>query len=733
MKIQYRPRAVDGAFAHDAKHMRRLLAADKARRSVKRERKVSRGQTLIIFALTFTILIGFLGLAIDTIRLYDVYARMQRAAEAGALAGVIYMPNNYTTNLTSAPGDNAVCRALQEAFKNSFGPNCTTPSQTPATPCPSSVSSVEIAVCKVYDNTNALKPYDLQVTISENVSVLFISALNVGPLRISASATAEFIPPVQIASDPGTAGGTGSWGTFGECGNSGSGASAACTGTGVRNFAGNVNGPGELKEQGDPLVSCEEGPTNVSADTTANVSPEPYTTYTGLPTNHQQYTQYANPGAQPVGCTNPDTNNVFTGVAYIASDGTEPVRPGYAFYVNMENAAADTNLWIWNLPFDPAKPPSCNGRQSTGQTSYDIFYEYNCKGANGSPYPYYPATNSVGPASPQVCNGQDPYTCTDPNLLFSVTYSVYDISLANPTAGTLVGVMQAFPLITNSQCASGQYLQEGSTGLGVAQTCVSPLCVAQWCPMATNTQRGSDNNTNPWTNLDLKAGHDYRVMVVTSDYGTPTDTHMGWGGHSFSLKLCPASSVSQSNVQTCTTPTGASVSGWNMSDVLFTFPGNGTSTTQTTEYPLGVVQANYSGRTIDVSLFDPGDLIGSSKGVSIYGAVPNLNLPGTPDPCAETAAQLQAAGYDPTINGKNFQFPSGERTTLFNGNIPALEPTMNDDLIYNGLWKDEQITMPASYTTTAWTLCAQAPLLNDSDVLAIKVLALGQSPVHLVQ
>ncbi|HEX8981611.1 MAG TPA: TadE/TadG family type IV pilus assembly protein [Ktedonobacterales bacterium] len=716
MKIHYRPRAADGALTHRAKHMRRLVAADRARRSVKRERKVSRGQTLIIFALTFTILIGFLGLAIDTIRLYDIYARMQRAAEAGALAGVIYMPTNYTTNLTNAPGDNAVCRALQESFKNSFGPNCTTPSQTPATPCPSTVSSVEIAVCQVYDNTNALKPYDLRVTITENINVLFISALNVGPLRISATATAEFIPPVQIASDPSGVGGTGSWGTFGEC----SGASGICAGS-VRNWAGNINGPGELKEQGDPLVSCEEGPSNLVQDTTANVTPEPYTTYTGLPTNHQQNNNPVPYGTEPTSanCTNPDLNNTFTGAAGVGTTGN---RSGYAFLVDTTKmtTTSDVGLWVWNAPFNPAQPKSCNGRQGgQGSTSYDIYYEFNCQGTgkSSSPYPVYPGTSCT-----------DPYTCTDPKLMFSITYSVYKInSLADPiNVGAPLATFEAFPLMTGG-CGNGGYMLLGSTPKGTTTGCVTSACANNWCPLGNQT--GGIGSVN-WNPVGLEPNNYYRVMVVASDYGKPTDPYMGWGGHSYSLKLCPLSGTNQAGVPTCTPPPGAVISGWNLSDTLFTFPGNGANLTQTTEYPLGVIDTPFNGRTIDVSLYDPGDLIGNNNGVSIYAVAPPLGLA---DPCSATQAQLQAAGYDPTPNGNSFKFPNSGRTTMFLGNIPGLEPTVNQDLIYNGLWKDEQITLPANYTKGAWTLCAIAPQLNDSDVLGIKVLALGQSPVHLTQ
>lgn len=693
--------------------MRRLVAEEVARRSTRKTRRATRGQTLLIFALTFTVLIGFLGLAIDAIRVYDTYARMQRAAEAGALAGVIYMPTNYTTNLTTSPGDNAVCRAWQETYKNGFGSNCAPGSSVGASYCPTPVQSVEIAVCP------GPKPYDLAVSVTESMDVLFLGTLGIGPLQLSVTAMAQYLPPVQIASDPSGTGGTTSWGTFGECGNSGTSASAACTGSGSRNWAGNINGPGELKEQGDPLVTCQEGLSDhlpSGADIAATSSPL-YTTYVGKPTNHPQ--SGLTLGQPPTGCANPDTTGTFVGPSGVGL----PNHVGYAFYANMESAATPASVWIWNAPFNPTAPPSCNGRQSTGQTSYDIYYEYNCSGSTGTPYQFYPGTS---------CGGQNPYTCTDPRLMFSVTYSIYQVDLANPTGGTLEATFQAFPLMTGS-CGNGSYMLLASTAFKTSAGCVTSACVANWCPLGQELGGVPSTPTTLWSGFALQPGLDYRVMVVASDYGDPTNFNLGWGGHSFSMKLCPSTGVDQTNVQTCAAPTNSSISGWNLSDTLFTFPGNGKGSggSQTTEYPLGIIPASYIGRTVDVSLYDPGDLIGNTKGVSIYGAVPSL--PGVTDPCTATTAQLTAAGYDPTINGANFKFPSPERTTMFNNNIPALQPSYQNDLIYNGLWVDEQLTLPANYTDTAWTLCAMAPQLNDSDVLGIKVLAEGQSPVHLIQ
>ncbi|MDE3229331.1 MAG: hypothetical protein KGO05_05585, partial [Chloroflexota bacterium] len=503
MKIpQRRSACYRKATPSNTRHIRRLVAEETARRSTRVRRRATRGQTLLIFALTFTVLIGFIGLAIDTVRIYDQYARMQRAAEAGALAGVIYMPTNYTTNLTTAPGDNAVCRALQEVFKNSFGPGCTAGTSAGSNYCPTPVTSTEIAVCN--DPTSV---HNLAVTITEPIDVLFLGALNVSPLQLSVTAVATYLPPVQVASDPTGTGGVGSWGTFGECGNSGTSASAACTGAGSRNWAGNINGPGELKEQGDPLVTCEEGPsgplTSVS-DVPHTTAPLPYTTYVGMPTNHPQ--NGLTVGAAPTGCTNPDTSAVFTGPSGVGL----PNHAGYAFYVNMEKATLPASVWVWNAPFNPTLPSSCNGRQSTGQTTYDIFYEFNCSGSTSSPYPYYPGTS---------CSGQDPYACalTDPRMLFSVTYSIYQVDLANPTAGTLKATFQAFPLMTGS-CGNKSYMLEASSAFGTTAGCVSSACVANWCPLGQELGGVPSTSTSLWNSFPLQPGLDYRVMVVASDY-----------------------------------------------------------------------------------------------------------------------------------------------------------------------------------------------------------------------
>ncbi|MGH2504442.1 MAG: TadE/TadG family type IV pilus assembly protein, partial [Ktedonobacterales bacterium] len=402
------------------------MAEQAARRSTRVVRRASMGQTLIIFALTFTVLIGFVGLAIDSIRVYDLYARMQRAAEAGALAGVIYMPNFYTSDLPSSPNDNAVCQAQQLAYKNSFGPapciNSTSPNM-PATPCPAVKSSVEVAVCKTS------QPYQLQVFVTEPINVLFLGALGIGPLTITASATAAYNPPLALAVDPTVPS------TTGTLGNTCNGVSC-----GGRPWGLNINGPAELKEQGDPFVTCAGGNSDSQA---LDPSAETNVTYTGWTSNMPLYAQTL--GVAPTTCTaalatplasqsayqnaNPDiTMQPFQGAIYNDGTNNPPTHQGYSFYVNV--ATANSTLNVYNAPFNPGAPSSCNGRIFVGQS--DSFFP--CP-SNKSPYTVYPGTGDLTP------------NFDDPKMYFTVTYSVYKLNSGplSPGDTTYVGSFTALP------------------------------------------------------------------------------------------------------------------------------------------------------------------------------------------------------------------------------------------------------------------------------------------------
>src|SRR3981081_3978049 len=70
-----------------------------------------RGQAFIMVALMLTMLLGFIGIVID-VGWYEVnLVRVQRAADAAALAGVVYLPGNL---------GGGVAAAKAESSKNGF-------------------------------------------------------------------------------------------------------------------------------------------------------------------------------------------------------------------------------------------------------------------------------------------------------------------------------------------------------------------------------------------------------------------------------------------------------------------------------------------------------------------------------------------------------------------------------------------------------------------------------------
>ena len=141
----------------------------------RKSRTGQRGQTLIIFALSFTVLLGLAGLTIDVARAYDLYARMQRAAEAGALAGVLYMPSYYDT---VRPGDvdSAVSRASKEVVMDGFG-------SALANDVSDCNPGAPVEICQVAGRSD-----DLQVTVTQTFDLVLLSGLGLQPVTLSASA-----------------------------------------------------------------------------------------------------------------------------------------------------------------------------------------------------------------------------------------------------------------------------------------------------------------------------------------------------------------------------------------------------------------------------------------------------------------------------------------------------------------------------------------------------------------
>src|SRR3989442_561739 len=128
-----------------------------------------RGQTLVIVALMLTALFGFVGLVAD-IGWYELnMVRIQRAADAAALAGVVYLPGN---------ANGAVTAAQNEAAKNGFT---------------NGVSGVTVTAAP---ESGAI----LGVTVTGPVRTFFARLFGVESFTARRNARAEFILPVPMGS-----------------------------------------------------------------------------------------------------------------------------------------------------------------------------------------------------------------------------------------------------------------------------------------------------------------------------------------------------------------------------------------------------------------------------------------------------------------------------------------------------------------------------------------------------
>ena len=480
------------------------------------------GQTLVIFALSFTVLLGMAGLVIDVGRAYDLYARMQRAAEAGALAGVLYMPNYYNT---MRPGDidSAVSRASKEVVEDGYG----TALPYNASAC---VAGAPVSICPVSANQ-----YDLQVTITQTLDLVLLSGLGVQPVTLIATAQADYLPPAQLGAR------TNYFGDKVECNNSGS--IQACdpndgTYPHLQSFLASFIGPDDLKEYGDPYVYCEEGPAYTGTPDGSASSP-PFT-YNGVGTNHPQYLDgitdhcgeptdvtAGNPDQQPVGYSGPKTQPT-------AHPG------GYNYLVTVPSGVGNADIWVYNPSFIP-----CDS--SCGYANFDHFI--------GSNPQYY-----MGPSGNGIKTFDGKYDA--PPFYYDITYSLYQVnSLYDRSSDTPLGSV-TYPSydamsgdLSIHGCTAGEiydpYWNGGATNNYYNQpypttpgsngcfpsatgnptpydTTAEAPCWQQWCTLYPNLPAGTYRLVIEATGL----------MSATSSY--ISDTTSGYGEHEYALKVCPA-------------------------------------------------------------------------------------------------------------------------------------------------------------------------------------------------
>lgn len=563
-------------------------------------RRGQRGQTLVIIAFLVLFMILLLGLVIDSVRLFIVTAQAERAAEAGALAGALYMPNYFdsTSNPPSPDGHNAVERV------------CAAVKQNGVTNCP--VSMGQIGATPVQDSVN---PYKLEVTVTTQADVFFLAyvAPNLSNTIVSRTAAAQYLPPIQL-------GARSSY--FGDEIDT-----DPITKNPLQYFWARVNGPYEVKDHGDAYTpKWEEGPGD--AKTTTDASSSIYTINrwpsSGATTNHPQWPTYQpNSDLQPSG---------FTGYQGIT---------GYNYEIVVPPGTAPVEIQIYNPAFDPPLQLYANTPEDLGDACNDpTFSTGGCK--------------------------------TDqPNEYLQMAYSLYSAPLPfERSADTLLTKFAPASL----DFYAGDLSKHGCTGQAFdpqAQTCVAtPSYVKNWHPLPIT---GTDKPyiiANPGT---------YRLALETTGY---------YGYHQYAVKVTDTNG----NLP----PTGVRMWAWNDECVYFNKTGTNAL------FDLGEIPAAYAGKTLNFSLFDPGDASGN-----VYIRI-----------------------LDPSNNP--VQFPSWVRTVA-GSNGTEIDAT---NYYYNALWLHLPVSIPANYNATPGNDWWQIEYLDSngqpSDTVTVSI-TLSGSPIHLVQ
>jgi hypothetical protein len=129
------------------------------------------GQVIVVFVLMLTVLIGLMGIAVDATYAWREALRVQRAADAASLAGVVYMPGNF--NLTTP---SATTAAQAEALKNGYSGSGVVPIQVTS------------------------NPRELDVSITTQVPTFFSRIFGITSFTVSRYSKAIFVQPVPMGS-----------------------------------------------------------------------------------------------------------------------------------------------------------------------------------------------------------------------------------------------------------------------------------------------------------------------------------------------------------------------------------------------------------------------------------------------------------------------------------------------------------------------------------------------------
>jgi Flp pilus assembly protein TadG len=644
------------------------------------------GQSLLIVGLMMVVLVGIAGLAVDGAVAYGYSVALERAASAGALAGVPYLPDKCTA--PAGANNNATERAIAEVAKNGY-----------------TITAADVQC----DTTDRI----LVVTARATVPTFFMEALGVGAFPVVRTAKAGFRPPISLG-QPGSK----------------IGSTVSELGAGGAFYFARQKGWNAERSEGDAFTP---NPTESGGNTSADMH-----SYSPLQGNEV-------PALSPADCTSGTAINVTN-----AGIKALPCRGGYNYRIVIPETMPQAEIDVYNMAFAPdfnrgntcensKNLPTCNG--SGYHYHEDDFGGFHCGPGAGS-------NCDTGSPNTRTHYNAAAYTLLKVNDIFiRNTDTVLSQKIVLPVDATNFDGNQGgtgpgsntTPTYTNVN--TNGTITQSYVGGAAAGTGASPSNMKiyhSWADVANYT---GPNDSGLVVHKDAAAHPGgttlgpgtYRLRVDSLNYDgsfTPNRSGMtGNGSKGFAVRaVVPGTGACAAN---CV------VAGWQ--DMCVYTPVNGTG-----QIPLFELPNDYRGATVDVDVFDLGDaaapvtlsLINPDGGL-VYDTTKYFSS-GAPTVPATNLGMSRLAtppGIPHTGNQTPAPKPLGaaDRGSFTNTQAGVQTASVAYGSEYQGSWIRITIDVPSAYNSTPgtfWQLKYQDGGLS-FDTFTFTVTARG-GPVHLI-
>ncbi len=602
-------------------------------------RRDEHGYVLVLTAMLLIPLLLISAMAVDYGAWYTDGSRMQRAADAAALAGVVWLPD-LTTATTVAQNT-----AKSDGYDDSL-------------------SNITVAVSKLSD-------YELKVVITDTAAKTFLSSFVSKTVTISRSATAKYVLPVPLGSP-----------------HNYFGTDNMISGSGAEGFYAAINGQCESKYQGDPFavpyIANSAGSTNVcshgvsytnNGDYIDPSTADQYQYYITVPANRTQdiYVDIWNPGGNETNSTSSTTNDSDT----ITSTGTtKPTNScsngGYGSNYTCTTTitlvgAAGSNPWNNTYSCNNSAPYTCTWKYSssltftiTSTSNKPAKSGSNCSSSGGNyTCTVTVSTSQTASSSPTfACNNSSPYTCT-------ITSSYTTTSSVETDDPTGSGSNVPTTIYTLYSADSTPLDDSDNPVLSASGDCGTSTYPN---PFTADSSFDSSNRTI----LGQAGWYDMCIIPTTAPsgkyiLGVKNNTDQTFGINGYAVMASYANNIGA----TCdyrTDTTCPEVSGKNWISIY----ANGSGSTAT--FFLAEIDQQYAGKTLQITLFDPGeggnyiqvlDPTGTAQSFVATDEGTDDNTPGTPS-SPETQLDVTNSKY----NGHYVQLAISLPTSY--GTSPAL-------------------------------------------------------------